>query len=119
MRPSRNLNTLQKRPPGVFVTIGHSHAFLDILISTVPTVVWEIAVGQARRDMEYAYRAVDLTDFSRHVLSSRAERLLVIQDGNSGWTDLGNENRAMGALDDNHIEPEWLREMRLETPLVS
>jgi mannose-1-phosphate guanylyltransferase len=102
-----------------FVTIGHSHAFLDMLISTVPTVVSEIAVGQARRDMDSAYRAVDLTDFSMDVLSPRAERLLVIPDGNSGWTDLGNENRVMGVLIDNQIEPEWLRGMRLETPLVS
>lgn len=82
-------------------------------------MVSEIAFGQARRDMDCAYRAVDLIDFSRHVLSPVAERLLVIPDGNSGWTDLGNENRVMGMLVDNQIEPAWLREMRLETPLLS
>lgn len=99
-----------------FVTIGHSHAFLDLLISTVPDVVSEIAAGYARRDMDGAYRAVDPIDFSKQVLGRHAERLLVLPDGSSGWTDLGNENRVLGMLVENKIEPEWLQEMRQETP---
>jgi mannose-1-phosphate guanylyltransferase len=102
-----------------FVTIGHSRAFLDLLMSTVPSVVSEIAVGQARRDMDRAYYDVEPTDFSRQVLGRHAERLLVIPDGNSGWTDLGNENRVMGMLIENKIEPEWLQEMRQDTPLLT
>lgn len=102
-----------------FVTIGHSHAFLDLLILTVPTVVSEIAAGHAHGDMDRAYRDVDRIDFSTHVLSPHAERLLVIPDGSSGWTDLGNENRVMGMLVENQIEPEWLQEMGQETPLLN
>jgi len=102
-----------------FVTIGHSNAFLDLLMSTVPIAVSQIAEGHARRDMDRAYCDVDLIDFSKHVLSPHAERLLVIRDGTSGWTDLGNENRVMGMLSENQIEPAWLREMRQETPLLS
>jgi mannose-1-phosphate guanylyltransferase len=102
-----------------FVTIGHSNAFLDLLMSTVPAVVSEIAVSPARRDMDRAYRAIDLIDFSKHVLSPHAQRLLVIPDGSSGWTDLGNENRVLGMLVENQIEPEWLQDMLQETPLVS
>ena len=102
-----------------FVTIGHSNAFLDLLMSTVPTVVSEIAASHACRDMDRAYRAIDLIDFSKHVLSPHAERLLVIPDGSSGWTDLGNENRVMGMLIENQIEPDWLQEMRQETPLLN
>jgi hypothetical protein len=53
------------------------------------------------------------------VLGPHAERLLVIPAGSSGWTDLGNENRVMGMLVENQIEPEWLREMGQKTALLS
>jgi mannose-1-phosphate guanylyltransferase len=99
-----------------FVTIGHSRAFLDLLMSTVPTVVSEIAAGHSLRDMDRAYCHVDLIDFSKHVLSPHAERLLVIPDGTSGWTDLGNENRVMGMLVENQIEPAWLQDMQKFRP---
>jgi mannose-1-phosphate guanylyltransferase len=102
-----------------FVTIGHANAFLDLLMSTVPTMVSEIAASHAPSDMDRAYRAIDLVDFSKQVLSPHAGRLLVIEDSSSGWTDLGNENRVMGMLIENQIEPEWLQEMRQEAPLVN
>ena len=99
-----------------FVTIGHANAFLDLLMSTVPSVLSQIAEGHASRGMDRVYGEVDLIDFSKHVLSTHAERLLVIPDGSSGWTDLGNENRVMGMLTENQIEPAWLREMRQKLP---
>jgi mannose-1-phosphate guanylyltransferase len=102
-----------------FITIGHSHAFLDLLMSTIPPVVSEIAAARARRDRDRAYRDVERIDFSTHVLSRHAERLLVISDGSSGWTDLGNENRVIGMLVENQIEPPWLQEIGQETPLLN
>jgi len=62
---------------------------------------------------------VERIDFSTHVLSRHAERLLVISDGSSGWTDLGNENRVIGMLVENQIEPPWLQEIGQETPLLN
>ena len=99
--------------------LGHTRERLRPIFRETRTVVYEIAAAHARRDMDRAYRDVERIDFSTHVLSRHAERLLVISDDSSGWTDLGNEDRVIGMLVENQIEPPWLQEIGQETPLLN
>jgi len=96
-----------------FVTIGQAGAFLELLFSTIPVAMAEIAAALARGDLERIYREMEMIDFSKDVLSLEPRRLLVIPKAISGWADLGNPDRVIETLVENKIEPEWLREMRV------
>ena len=95
-----------------FVTIGRAGAFLELLRSTVPAAVAELADALARDDLYGAYRKMDAIDFSKDVLSQKPHRLLVIRDAASGWADLGTPVRVIDTLVQNQTEPQWLHEMR-------
>jgi len=95
-----------------FVTIGQAGAFLELLYSTAPDAVAEIAAALAQGDLDGAYRDLDTIDFSKDVLSVKPHRLMVLPDAASGWADLGDPGRVIETLVHNQIEPEWLREMR-------
>ena len=49
-------------------------------------------------DLNQIYREIEPIDFSKDVLSGAPERLLVLRDGPSGWTDFGSPQRAMDVL---------------------
>lgn len=95
-----------------FVTVGHASAFLELLRSTIPDAMVDIADALARDDLDDAYLDLDAIDFSMAVLSRAPHRLLVMPDAASGWTDLGDPDRVIETLIQNQIEPDWLREMR-------
>ena len=88
-------------------------AFLELLFSTIPAAMAEIAAALARGDLERIYREMEMIDFSKDVLSLEPRRLLVIPEAISGWADLGKPDRVIETLVENKIEPEWLREMRV------
>ena len=81
-----------------FVMIGSGDAFLALLAATVPHL---LAIGDwfSAPDRDRIYREIEPIDFSREVLSAAPERLLVLRDGPSGWTDFGNPQRALDVLD--------------------
>ena len=80
-----------------FVMIGSGDAFLELLAATVPHL---LAIGDwfSASDLGRIYREIEPIDFSKEVLSAAPERLLVLCDGPSGWTDFGSPQRAMDVL---------------------
>jgi mannose-1-phosphate guanylyltransferase len=87
-----------------FITIGRAATFLELLHVRLPHVMECLAAN----DLDSAYAQLDPVDFSTEVLSPMARRLLVVQDTESGWADLGNPNRVIDTLVRNHIQPAWL-----------
>lgn len=94
-----------------FITVGHASAFLELLISTVPASVAEIVAALRYGDLDAVYHELETVDFSMAVLNREPHRLLVLPDTASGWADLGNPERVIDTLNQNQIEPQWLREM--------
>jgi mannose-1-phosphate guanylyltransferase len=95
-----------------FVTIGRADAFLELLCAGIPDVVFRLAGAVTDSDLDGAYREVRAVDFSRDVLAPQPQRLLVLRDAASGWTDLGNPARVFNTLARNSIEPAWLNQVR-------
>jgi hypothetical protein len=64
------------------------------------SIVCGAAIGDwfSAPDLDRIYREIKPIDFSKDVLSAAPERLLVLCDGPSGWTDFGNPQRAMDVL---------------------
>jgi mannose-1-phosphate guanylyltransferase len=81
-----------------FVMIGSGHAFLGLLGATVPHLLAAIGDWFSAPDLDRIYREIESIDFSKEVLSAAPERLLVLCDGPSGWTDFGSPQRAMDVL---------------------
>jgi len=94
-----------------FVTIGRADAFLELLCAEIPDVVFRLAGALTDDDLDCAYQEVRTADFSRDVLAPQPNRLLVVHDAASGWTDLGNPARVFDALVRNSIEPAWLSQV--------
>jgi mannose-1-phosphate guanylyltransferase len=91
---------LQKRGClwNTFVTIGTVGAFLGLMRTTVPEFVGSMNSGWHESALDSKYKRLSPLDFSRDVLTRAPERLLVMADALSGWTDLGNPARLTGVL---------------------
>ena len=81
-----------------FVTIGLAGAFWEMLHSTVPQLMRSLDNVRSDIELERFYESVSPTDFSRAVLTRMPERLIVLRDANSGWTDLGSPDRVMNVF---------------------
>jgi mannose-1-phosphate guanylyltransferase len=82
-----------------FVMIGSGDAFLGLLKATVPHLLAAIGDRLSAPDLDRIYLGIEPIDFSKEVLSAAPERLLVLCDGPSGWTDFGSPRRARDVLD--------------------
>jgi mannose-1-phosphate guanylyltransferase len=82
-----------------FVTVGLADAFLQLLAVTVPDLLQTIANSLSGLALDRIYSKLEPGDFSKDVLSAAPERLLVLRDGPSGWTDFGSPQRAMNLLE--------------------
>ena len=103
-----------------FVTIGRVTAFIHVLCHAAANPMLRLAAGIIEDDLDSVYRSIPPIDFSRDVLASRPERLLVIRDAVSGWTDLGNPKRVFDTLARERIAPAWLESIPgVETPVAS
>jgi mannose-1-phosphate guanylyltransferase len=101
-----------------FVTMARVGTLIEILCQAAPDTMLALSSGVQESDLESAYRSIPSLDLSRDVLSAQPERLLVIRDSVSGWTDLGNPDRVFEALARNRIAPAWLgsiHESRIES----
>jgi mannose-1-phosphate guanylyltransferase len=90
-----------------FVMIGKVSAFATLFELTVPSFCEAFdAMKKARtlsEEIEIArvvYESIPTLDFSRDVVSPRAERLAVIDLPLAGWTDLGEPSRVLDVLAD-------------------
>jgi len=81
-----------------FVMIGAGSAFLEVLAASVPHLLDAIGNELSPTALDRIYPAIEAIDFSKDVLSLLPERLLVLRDGPSGWTDFGSPQRAMAVL---------------------
>jgi mannose-1-phosphate guanylyltransferase len=100
-----------------FVAIGRASAFIDVLCHAAANPMLRLTAGIVENDLVAAYRSTPSIDFSRDILASLPERFLVIRDGASGWTDLGNPNRVFDTLARERIAPPWLEAIReIENP---
>ena len=81
-----------------FVMVGSGDAFVRLLGATVPYLLAAIGDWFSTPDLDRIYRKVEPIDFSKDVLSAAPERLVVLRDGPSGWTDFGSPRRAMDVL---------------------
>jgi mannose-1-phosphate guanylyltransferase len=103
-----------------FVTVGRVTAFIDVLCHVAANSMLRLGAGIIENDLDSAYRSIPPIDFSRDVLASRPERLLVIRDAASGWTDLGNPKRVFDTLARERIAPAWLESIPgVEIPVAS
>ena len=100
-----------------FVTIGRASVFLELLSATVPQAVLGLLSGIAEGDLDTSFRLAPFVDFSRDVLASQMDRLLVIRDTASGWTDLGSPRRVLDVLARQKITAPWLKSFRGTTVL--
>jgi hypothetical protein len=92
--------------------MGRVSAFIDVLCHAAANPMLRLSAGIVENDLDSAYRAIASVDFSRDVLGSQPDRLLVIRDAVSGWTDLGNPNRVFDTLARERIAPAWLESIR-------
>ena len=81
-----------------FVTVGRSSAFLELCERTIPEMVRSLQAACGSRRLDELYRRTAPVDFSRGVLGPQPERLLVVRDAASGWTDLGSTRRVVEVL---------------------
>jgi mannose-1-phosphate guanylyltransferase len=81
-----------------FVMAGSGNAFLGLLGATLPHLLAAIGDRSTALDLDRIYLELEPIDFSKEVLSAALERLLVLCDGPSGWTDFGSPQRAMDVL---------------------
>lgn len=92
-----------------FVTVGTAVTFLELLCSQVPDVVLSVTRALADNNVAPTYARLPSVDFSRDILAHQADKLLVLRDSASGWTDLGSPNRVLGLLAKEVTQPAWFR----------
>jgi mannose-1-phosphate guanylyltransferase len=90
-----------------FVTVGRATTFFEMLCSQVPEAVLAISQAMANDTLDVAYPSLDTVDFSGEVLTNLPQRLLVLRDRTSGFTDLGSPTRVLNTLSRNGIQLEW------------
>lgn len=101
-----------------FVTIGVAATFLELLCSEVPDVVLPIMRAVADNHLALTYARLPSVDFSRDILVHQANRLLVLRDPGSGWTDLGSPDRVLDLLAKKVNQPAWFRRTNSSSPQV-
>ncbi len=91
-----------------FVTIGRASAFIDLLQTATPNALRTLSAGIRAGRLDASYGSIPSVDFSRGVLACQPERLLVIRDVASGWTDLGSPRRVFDAVARQGTAPTWV-----------
>ena len=100
-----------------FVMVGHVRSFLEMANVAVPGVVEALRksrlwAGLEVHIQESLYEQIHSVDFSREVLSVQARRLVALQVGRAGWSDLGDPERVMAVLQMAGLEPWWMKEWK-------
>ena len=106
-----------------FVMVGHVGAFLDMAVASVPGLLealrsasFLLGSDSETRIAEWLYDMIVPTDFSRHVLSPGARRLVTMPLGEVEWNDLGDPDRVLSTLlSTGRDVPKWAVQWRRET----
>ena len=106
-----------------FVMAGKVLAFLEMICSAVPGLLKMFqnfpsfqAPGEEFRLPDALYASMPSIDFSRQILSTETQRLIVQKLGPVAWNDLGDCERAVAALSCANVEPEWAKSWRAAKP---
>ena len=100
-----------------FVMVGHVQAFLEMSCASIPGLVeifqsalTNLPASRETRIPDALYEWVYPSDFSRHVLSAAAKRLVTMRLAEVEWHDLGHPDRVLSTLlGRNEEPPSWLR----------
>jgi len=105
-----------------FVMVGHLEAFLEIIFRTLPGLYHTLfsardALGSASEDrvLKRLYSKIISANFSSEVLAQRPGDLAVLQVSGVGWTDLGEPQRVVSALQSKSVLPAHDRTMLTAT----
>jgi mannose-1-phosphate guanylyltransferase len=93
-----------------FVLVSRVQTLFQLICAQVPDVVACIETALERNQPDFGYEGLRMVDFSRDILAHQPQRLLVVRDRTSGWTDLGNPTRVINTLARNGITPSWAGE---------
>ena len=107
-----------------FVMVGHVRGFLEMANAALGDVMeqfrqCELWTGSEVEIPDSLYERIRNIDFSRHVLSVQAGRLIALRMGCTGWSDLGHPERVVDVLRAAGLEPWWLREWQTPRRLPS
>lgn len=95
-----------------FVTIGRVSTMIEVLCQAAANAMLALSAAILKNDLDSTFRCRSSVDFSRDVLASQPEHLMVIRDPISGRADLGNPNRVLDTLRRERIAPAWLDSIR-------
>ena len=98
-----------------FVMVGHVRSFLEMVNAALKGLVEAFRKNQVWAGAEVhiadsLYEGIHSADFSREVLSVQTRRLVALQLGRAGWSDLGHPERVMAVLQAAGLEPGWMKE---------
>ena len=98
-----------------FVMVGHVRSFLEMVNAALKDLVEAFRKSQVWAGAEVhiedsLYAGIHSVDFSRDVLSVQTRRLVALQLGRAGWSDLGHPERVMAVLQVAGLEPWWMKE---------
>jgi mannose-1-phosphate guanylyltransferase len=94
-----------------FVTVGRATTFLELLCAEIPEIVLSVTRALSDDDVERTYEELPTVDFSRDVLAHHVQRLLLLRDSRSGWTDLGSPGRVLDILASTNVQSAWARQI--------
>ena len=101
-----------------FVMVGHVRGFLEMVNAALTGLVEAFRksplwAGAEVHIADSLYDGVHSVDFSREVLSVQTGRLVALQLGHAGWSDLGHPERVMAVLQAAGLEPWWMKEWQI------
>jgi len=113
---ARNLWLNQGSVWNTFVMVGQVKAFLEMLDAALPELTATLAAATLWKGREIhiehsLYKRMPSTDLSKQVLSVETNRLLVLQMGDVGWSDLGDPERLLATFAADSA-PMWMAEWR-------
>jgi mannose-1-phosphate guanylyltransferase len=102
-----------------FITIGLAGTFQELLHSAAPELMRLLEGNSTPGRLDEVYDQIAPVDFSRSVLTPMPERLLVLRDEASGWTDFGSPGRVVDTLSQLGIQPPWIGPGRQDSAFPS
>jgi len=97
-----------------FVMVGKVFAFLEMICSAMPGLLKIFqefpaiqSPGEELHVADALYAALPSIDFSRQVLSTETQRLIVHRLGPVTWSDLGDCERTLAGLSREGMQPDW------------
>lgn len=125
-RPRARLLFEQGSLWNTFVMVGKALAFLEMICSAMPGALIPFqqfpalrAPNEELRIPDTLYARMPQADFSRQILASETQRLIVQRLGPTTWSDLGDCDRAVDSIMRFGLQPEWATSWRATKPPAS